>query len=163
VLRCTNSARVTAWQKHYYGLQSCITDLLASCGAQHLGLGTRPCTGSPGASPWTFCQILMTRCPVREKPRGARRERVAAAHHGADQGRGVRVLCQDSPGGAATCPEMGSLPSAGQGHVGRAPLLAIPRLAYVLPLPEVAHHRVCRHRLARGVHYLSVARREERV
>jgi len=91
------------------------------------------------------------------------RERVAAAHHGSDQGRGVRVLWQEGSGGAATCSEMGRLPSSGQGHVGRAPLLAIPRLAYVLPLPEVAHHRVCRHRLARGVHYLSVARREERV
>jgi hypothetical protein len=68
------------------------------------------------------------------------------------------MLCQEGSGGAAMCSEMGRLPITGQGHVGSAPRPASPRRAYILPLPEVARHRVCRHRLARGVHYLLVAR-----
>ena len=37
------------------------------------------------------------------------------------------MLWQEGPGGAATCPEMGRLLSAGQGHAGSAPLPAGPR------------------------------------
>jgi hypothetical protein len=69
---------------------------------------------------------------------------------------GVRVLWQDGPGGAATCPEMGMLPTAGQGHVGRVLLLAGPRrVAGLAPLQGV-RPASGRRRLARDVHDLGV-------
>jgi hypothetical protein len=76
--------------------------------------------------------------------------------NGADQGRGVRVLWQDRSGGAATCSEMGRLPTIGQGHVGSAPRPASSRRAAGLPLHQVARPRGSRRRLARDVHNLEV-------
>ena len=49
-------------------------------------------------------------------------------------------------------PEMGMVPTAGQGHVGKGPLPAGPRGAYGLAPQQVVRPRGGRPRLARGVH-----------
>ena len=79
--------------------------------------------------PVGILSTLVTMCPERVGPRGSLREQVAEAHQGSDQGRGVRVLWQDGPGGAATCASMGMLPIAAQGYVGSEPRPAGPRSA----------------------------------
>jgi hypothetical protein len=64
--------------------------------------------------------------------------------------------------GCSHVPRNGQAAQRRAGTRGQRASAGGPRRAYVLPVPEVVHQRVCRHRLARGVHYLSVARREER-
>jgi hypothetical protein len=98
---------------------------LAASVARGLGVSRSSVPRDAGVYLVDSRSVLVT--PVRGGPCGARRERVAAAYHGAEQGRGVWVRWQEGSGGAATCPEMGRLPSAGQGHAGSAPLLADPR------------------------------------
>ena len=58
--------------------------------------------------------------------------------------------------GAAACPTMGSLPTAGHGHVGTEPLQVVPHGAEGLAPPQGARPRGGRPRLAWDVHDLGV-------
>ena len=58
--------------------------------------------------------------------------------------------------GAAACPTMGRLPTAGQGHVGTAPLQVVPRGAEGLAPPQGARPWGGHPRVARDVHALGV-------
>ena len=58
--------------------------------------------------------------------------------------------------GAAACPTMGSLPTAGHGHVGTKPLQVVPHSAEGLAPQQGARPRGGRPRLARDMHDLGV-------
>ena len=86
--------------------------------------------------------------------------RVAEAHHGSEQGRGVRGLWQDGPEGEPRAQPWAGCPRTGQGHVGSEPLLAGPRSAAGLAPLQGARPRGGRLRLARDVHDPGVDRSE---